>query len=212
MEFLPESIQEYAEHHTDPESAILAELNRETNLKVLYPRMLSGHLQGRFLAMVSKMIRPQRIIEIGTYTGYSALCLSEGLLEHGKVTTLELDAELEDMIREYFAKAGAADRLDLHIGNAMDILPTLEGPFDLAFIDADKQNYVSYYQMLLPKMRSGGVILADNVLWSGQVLDPNVHDKETEGLRNFANFVSSDDSVERILLPIRDGIMMIMKK
>lgn len=212
MEFLPDTIQAYAEQHTDPEPTILADLNRETYLKVLYPRMLSGHLQGRFLSMMAKVIRPKRILEIGTYTGYSGICLSEGLLENGKITTLEIDPELEDMIRDYFERAGASHLLDLHIGNAVELIPTLEGEFDLVFIDADKQNYIRYYEMVLPKMRSGGVIFADNVLWSGQVVDPNVQDKETNGLREFANFVSSDSRVERILLPIRDGIMMIMKK
>lgn len=212
MEFLPDIIQAYAEQHTDPEPALLAELNRETYLKVLYPRMLSGHLQGRFLAMMSKVTRPQRILEIGSYTGYSGLCLAEGLQENGVLTTIEIDPELEDMIRDYFDKAGQSHLLDLRIGNAVDIIPTLEGPFDLVFIDADKYNYTHYFEMVLPKMRQGGVILADNVLWSGQVTDPNVQDKETQGLREFANFVSSDPRVERILLPIRDGIMMIMKK
>lgn len=212
MEFLPEHIQAYAEKHTEPEPGVLAELNRETWLKILYPRMLSGPFQGRFLSMVSKLIRPRRILEVGTYTGYSALCMAEGMDPEGTLTSIELDPELEDMIREYFEKAGQTAKLDLRIGNAMEIIPTLEGPFDLAFIDADKQNYIAYYQMILPKMRSGGMILADNVLWSGQVTDPDVNDKETKGLRDFANFVSSDDTVERILLPIRDGIMMIMKK
>jgi predicted O-methyltransferase YrrM len=212
MEFLPEIIQEYAERHTDPEPPILAELNRETNLKVLYPRMLSGHLQGRFLSMMAKVIRPTRILEIGSYTGYSALCLAEGLAPEGTITTLEIDPELEDMIRDYFERAGESHRLDLRIGNAVEIIPTLEGPFDLVFIDADKYNYTTYFELILPKLRPGGVIFADNVLWSGQVTDPNVQDKETQGLREFANFVSSDPRVERILLPIRDGIMMIMKK
>lgn len=212
MEFLPEIIQAYAEQHTDPEPELLAALNRETYLKVLYPRMLSGHLQGRFLAMMSKVVRPQRILEIGSYTGYSGLCMCEGLQEGGILTTIEIDPELEDMIRDYFDKAGQSHLLDLRIGDAVDIIPTLEGPFDLVFIDADKYNYTRYFEMVLPKMRQGGVILADNVLWSGQVTDPNVQDKETQGLREFANFVSSDPRVERILLPIRDGIMMIMKK
>lgn len=212
MEFLPENIQAYAERHTDPEPPILAQLNRETNLKVLYPRMLSGHLQGRFLAMMAKVIQPKRILEIGSYTGYSALCMAEGLVPDGTITTIEIDPELEDMIRDYFARAGQTHRLDLHIGNAVEIIPTLEGTFDLVFIDADKQNYTTYFELILPKLRTGGVIFADNVLWSGQVTDPNVQDKETQGLRDFANFVSSDPRVERILLPIRDGIMMIMKK
>lgn len=212
MEFLPEEIQAYSEAMSSPEPAHLSELNRETHLKILYPRMLSGHLQGRLLSMVSKLVQPKLAVEVGTYTGYSAICMAEGLAPGGKLITIEVDPELEDTITRYFEKAGVADRVELVIADATAYLESIEGPVDLAFLDADKQNYVRYYETLVPKMRSGGVILADNVLWSGRVLDPDVQDKETEGLRNFAKFVAGDDRVEQVLLTVRDGIMIIRKK
>lgn len=212
MEFLPEEIQAYSEKMSSPEPAHLSELDRETHLKILYPRMLSGHLQGRLLSMVSKMVQPKLAVEVGTYTGYSAICMAEGLAPGGKLITIEVDPELEETINRYFEKAGVADRVELVIADATAYLDSIEGPVDLAFLDADKQNYVRYYETLVPKMRSGGVIMADNVLWSGRVLDPDVHDKETEGLRNFANFVAEDERVEQVLLTVRDGIMIIRKK
>lgn len=211
MDFIDPNIQRYAEEFTSPEPDLLADLNRETNLKVLYPRMLSGHLQGRVLSMFSKMIRPHRILEIGTYTGYSALCLAEGLVEGGKVVTLEVDGELEAMVRDYAAKTGNSEQIDMRIGPALEIIPTLEDTFDLAFIDADKHNYSNYFDLILPKLRPGGFIMADNVLWSGRVLTPNEKDKETTGLRNFVAHVANTPEVEQVLLPIRDGIMLIQK-
>jgi predicted O-methyltransferase YrrM len=212
MEFLPLPVQEYAERFTSPESETLKQLNHETWQKVLYPRMLSGHLQGRVLSMFSHMLRPTRVLEVGTYTGYSAICFAEGLAPGGKVTTLEVNAELQPMAEQYFREAGKADCIQMLVGDATELLPTLEGPFDLVFLDADKENYTTYYKMVLPKLRQGGILLADNVLWSGRVMDENVHDKETEGLRDFVNFVSHDASVEHLLLPVRDGIMMVRKK
>jgi predicted O-methyltransferase YrrM len=212
MEFLPVPIQEYAERFTSPEPAPLRHLNQETWQKVLSPRMLSGHLQGRILSMFSHMMRPSRVLEVGTYTGYSAICFAEGLAPGGKVITLEVNAELEPMARQYFHEAGQAANIELLIGDAREIIPGLTDTFDLVFLDADKENYTTYYKLILPKMRSGGLLLADNVLWSGRVMDENVHDEETEGLRDFVNFVSHDATVEQLLLPVRDGIMMVRKK
>lgn len=212
MDFLPPDLQAYAERYTSPEPELLAALNRETWLKVLYPRMLSGHIQGRMLSMFSKMVRPQRILEIGTYTGYSAICLAEGLAPGGSLDTIDINAELEDMVLRYFALAGLGGRARMHVGDATRIVPQLEGPYDLVFIDADKENYCRYLDLALPKVRPGGLILADNVLWSGRVVDPEVKDKETQGLRDFVQKVAQSDAVEHVLLPVRDGIMAILKR
>ena len=212
MEFLPPDLQAYAERFTSPEPPVLAALNRETWLKVLYPRMLSGHIQGRMLSMFSKMIRPQRILEIGTYTGYSAICMSEGLAPGGSIVTIDINAELEDMVLKYFAEAGIADRAQMIVGDARQVVPALEGPYDLVFIDADKESYCDYLDLVVPKLRPGGLILADNVLWSGRVLDPKTEDKETQGLRAFVQKVADRDDLDYVLLPVRDGIMAVMKK
>jgi caffeoyl-CoA O-methyltransferase len=211
MDFLDPALQEYSERFTSPESDLLAELNRETNLKVLYPRMLSGHLQGRFLSMLSRIKRPEQILEIGTYTGYSAICMAEGLVDGGQLTTIEVDPEREDMIRDYLQRAGLTDRVKLIIGKAGEVIPRLQGSYDLVFLDADKENYVHYYDLILPKMPSGGMIIADNMLWSGRVLDENAKDKETLGLRAFVQHVVDDENTDQILVPIRDGIMLIIK-
>lgn len=211
MDFLDPALQAYSERFTTPESSVLAELNRETNLKVLYPRMISGHLQGRFLSTIARLKQPQHVLEVGTYTGYSAICMAEGLVAGGRLTSIELEPEREEMIRRYLGKAGIADAVDLIIGNATEVISDLDGPFDLVFLDADKENYVNYYEMVLPKMPSGGLIVADNMLWSGNVLNENVTDKETVGLREFVQHVSQDEKVEQILVPVRDGIMLIIK-
>ena len=211
MEFIDPTIEAYAEAHSTPESEVLAALNRETHLKVLYPRMLSGHLQGSVLSLISKLHRPRRIIEVGTYTGYSAICMASGLTEDGMLHTLDIDGELKEMAESYFEKAGVGDKITMHIGNALDVIPTLDETFDLALIDADKSNYVNYFNLIFPKMRSGGIILADNVLWSGRILDESVNDKETQGIREFNKFVKTFSGVEHVLLPIRDGIMVIRK-
>lgn len=213
MDFLPKEINAYVESKTQAESPVLAELNRKTHLNVLYPRMLSGHLQGRTLAFFSKMLQPKRILEIGTYTGYATLCLAEGLTEDGKIITIEKDIELSDMILDYAEKAGVLEKIELKIGDAKAIIPTLTETFDLVFLDADKQHYLHYYELVLPKLRQGGVIFADNVLWSGKIASPALpNDKETLGLQAFNDAVSKDNRVECVLLPIRDGIMMIRKK
>jgi len=214
MDFLDPNISDYAENHTSPESIILADLNRDTYTNVLIPRMLSGHMQGRILSMFSKMTRPTTILEVGTYTGYSALCLAEGLQPNGKLITIDINEELEDRIRKYFDQSPFAQQIELQIGNAVEIIPTISTPIDLAFIDADKENYAVYYDMIIERMPSGGVIIADNVLWSGKVLDKNQleKDEETKALHLFNEKVNADDRVENVLMPVRDGLMVIRKK
>ncbi|KYG84914.1 methyltransferase [Roseivirga seohaensis] len=213
MEFIPEDIQKYVEAHTDPESELLMDLNRETHAKVMMPRMLSGHLQGRALSMISHMIKPSRILEIGTYTGYSALCMAEGLAEGGKLITLDKNEELEEMVRGYFEKAGYTNTIDFRIGNAIELIPEIEGPFDLVFIDADKANYYNYFKLVFEKVRSGGFIIADNVLWSGKVVQTEKKiDKDTQAILDFNRLTHEDDRVENVLLPIRDGLMVLRKK
>ncbi|WNJ21215.1 O-methyltransferase [Pontibacter sp. G13] len=212
MDFLPPDIDAYVAAHTSPESELLAELNRDTHLKTLYPRMLSGHVQGRILSMISHMIRPKRVLEIGTFTGYSCLCLAEGLPEDGKIISLELNPELEFMIRPRLIEAGIEDQVELVFGDAMTNLESIEGPFDLVFIDADKARYPIYYERVLPKVRTGGFLLVDNVLWSGKITDLSVKDKETTGIRAFNDLVTEDDRVEQVLLPVRDGMMLVRKR
>lgn len=207
-----DKLENYITDHTSAEQEVLRELNRETHVKVLFPRMMSGHLQGKFLQMVSWMIRPGRVLEIGTYTGYSAICLAGGLKEQGVVHTIEINPELEDIILKYVVKAGLSDKIQLHIGDAIDIIPDLDETFDLVFIDADKENYLNYYHLVFDKVREGGFILADNALWDGKVVEEKKrYDKETEGIIKFNDFVQNDDRVENVLLPVRDGIMIIRK-
>jgi caffeoyl-CoA O-methyltransferase len=211
MDLLLETLQRYLDTHTTPEPAHLQALNRETHLKVLMPRMLSGHYQGRILALFSHMLRPRLILEIGTYTGYSALCLAEGLAEGGTLITLDINEELEDSVRAHFEKAGLNTKIDFRIGNALDLLPQVEGHPELVFIDADKINYLKYYEMVLPKMPVGGILIADNVLWSGKVMDEHIQDKDTRALREFNSRIQADPRVENVLLPIRDGLMVVRK-
>ncbi|PKR81005.1 methyltransferase [Brumimicrobium salinarum] len=213
MEFLKQELEDYVNAHTSNESDTLAELNRQTHIKVLQPRMLSGHLQGRTLSMFSKMIRPKRILEIGTYTGYSAICLAEGLDEDGMLLTLDVNYELEDMVNEYINKAGYSNKIKMIVGDAMEIVPTLDLDFDLVFIDADKTNYSNYYDLLIKDLPSGSIIIADNVLWSGKVIAPTKkNDKDTEALKIFNQKIQDDPRVENVLMPIRDGLMVIRKK
>lgn len=213
MKFLADGIEEYAEAHSEEENELLRKLNRETHAKVLNPRMLSGHIQGRFLSMISRMVRPERILEIGTYTGYSALCLCEGLVEDGTLVTIDINEELETMTRRYFDESPYASQIDYQIGNALEIVPTLEGNFDLIFIDADKINYIAYYNMCLSKVCQGGFIIADNVLWSGKVAQTELKksDKDTPLLIEFNRMVQEDKRVSNLLLPIRDGLMILQK-
>ncbi len=213
MEFIDEKLSAYAEEHTTPESKVLQDLNRETNAKVLNPRMLSGHLQGRFLSMLCHMIKPKQVLEIGTYTGYSALCLSEGLADGGTIHTIDINDELTEMINRYVDGAGLTRKVKLYVGNAIDIIPKINEIFDLVFIDADKVNYSNYYDLVFDKVRRGGFILADNVLWSGKVLeDRKKMDEDTMAIADFNNKVMADVRVENVLVPIRDGVMLIRKK
>lgn len=212
MDFLSNDLQHYIEKMSSPESEVLAALRRDTHLKVLYPQMISGHYQGRVLSFLSKMIRPKKILEIGTFTGYSAICMAEGLVSGGKLFTIDLNAELELIIRKGLKHAGIEDRVILHFGNALEIIPEIEGPFDLVFIDADKSNYRNYFELVLPRLAEGGIIVADNVLWSGRIFDESQNDKETTGIRDFSSFVQQDERVEQVILPVRDGIMLIRKK
>ena len=208
MEILDERLQRYAEQHTTPESDLLKKINRDTHANVLMPRMLSGHLQGRVLSMISHMLRPNAILEIGTYTGYSALCLAEGLAQGGKLITIDINEELEEKVKGYFESF--RDQIEYRIGRALDILPSLTELFDLVFIDADKSNYAKYFDLVIEKVRPGGFILADNVLWSGKVLDKRP-DAVTKAIISFNEKIHNDKRVENVLLPIRDGIMMIRK-
>lgn len=213
MDFLPADITAYAEAHTSPESELLHRLSRNTRAHVMAPRMLSGHLQGRFLAMISGMIRPRRILEIGTYTGYSALCLAEGLTEDGRLITIDHNEELEEFARSYWQQSPLNDKIDLRIGPAADVIPTLDGPFDLVFIDADKRNNSLYFDLIFEKLRPGGIVLADNVLWSGKVIDEvKPADQDTAAVLTFNQKIQDDPRVENVLLPIRDGIMLIRKR
>lgn len=213
MNFIAPELDNYCKEHTDPESDILHQLFRETFQKVLQPRMLSGRFQGRLLAMISKMLRPNYILEIGTYTGYSALCLAEGLRKDGKMITIDKNEELEDIVQKYIHKGGYQNQIKMITGNALEIIPTLEGSPDLVFLDADKSNYLNYYEMLIPKMETGAFILADNVLWSGKVIQPvNPKDTDTIELLKFNKHVQDDQRVENVLLPIRDGLTLIRKK
>ncbi|MGV3599404.1 MAG: O-methyltransferase [Bacteroidota bacterium] len=214
MDFLDPKINQYAEDHTSPENSVLQALNRETYANVLMPRMLSGHIQGRILAMISKMLRPRRILEIGTYTGYSALCFAEGLTEDGVLHTIDINEELETMVRNYIGLAGLENKIKFHIGNALEIIPTLDETFDLVFLDADKENYAAYYDLVIDKLSTGGIIVADNVLWSGKVLDEKelAKDVETKALNEFNKKVLADPRVENVLMPVRDGLNVIRKK
>ncbi|MBX0335197.1 O-methyltransferase [Pontibacter sp. HSC-14F20] len=214
MEFLDEELQQYAEEHTSPESELLHKINRQTYLNVMKPRMLSGHLQGRLLSMFSHMIRPKQILEVGTYTGYSALCLAEGLQEDGTLHTIDINEELEDTVRGYIKEAGLSESVKYYIGNALEIIPTIDTTFDLVFIDADKYNYATYYDLVIDRVRSGGYIIADNVLWSGKVLAKyrKKLDEDTAALLDFNKMVQDDPRVENILLPVRDGLMVARKK
>ena len=212
MDFLQEDISKYADDHTSPESELLEHLNRETHLKVLIPRMLSGHLQGRVLSMLSHMIKPVNVLEVGTYTGYSALCMAEGLAANGHIDTIDLNEELTPIVQKYWNQSDYEKQITLHIGNALDIIPTLQKSYDLVFIDADKENYSTYYDLIFEKIPVGGYMIADNVLWSGNVLQaPEEMKESTQGIVEFNNKVQNDSRVENVLMPIRDGLMVLRK-
>lgn len=205
-------IDDYLAAHSDPEPDYLAVINRKTHLKMLNPRMLSGHLQGRVLAMLSKMIQPSRILEIGTFTAYSALCLAEGLTKTGIVHTIEADDELEEMIKDNIALSPFKDKIEVHIGDAKELIPKLNEEFDLVFIDGDKREYCDYLEIVLPKLRQGGFVLADNTLWDGKVLsEKDTNDFQTESIKIFNQKLSVDARVEKVMLPLRDGLTLIRK-
>ena len=212
MDFLSSEIENYSLSHTSEENDLLKDLNRQTHVQVLQPRMLSGHLQGRILSMFSHMIRPSRVLEIGTYTGYSALCIAEGISENGKIITIDSNKELEPFTRTYFSKSKFNNQIEFIVGNALNVIPQLEETWDLVFIDADKENYLNYYELVLKNVRKGGFIIADNVLWSGKVtqeISPN--DNETSGIVEFNKKVNKDSRVENVLVPVRDGLMVLRK-
>lgn len=207
MHFISQELENYIEQHSEKEPELLAALNKETYQKVLLPRMLSGHFQGRVLSMLSKLIRPVNILEIGTYTGYSALCLCEGMKENGTLHTIDIKEELVDFQRKHFDKSPWGNQIVQHLGEALDIIPNLDLKFDLVFIDADKENYINYFELIVPKMNKGGIILSDNVLWSGKVLEPlNPKDVSTKILLEYNLLLKNDPRVETVLLPIRDGL------
>lgn len=209
---ITEELEEYCEAHSTPESDLLYRLNRETNLKCIKPRMISGHLQGRLLSFISQMMRPKRILEIGTYTGYATLCLAEGLSDDGRIDTIEVDEELEEIIRRYFSQSDYNEKITLHIGDALQVLKQLDATWDLVFMDAEKDDYIAYYELVLPRLRQGGIIMADNVLWSGKVIqEVKTGDKETRALMKFNDYILADKRVKNFLLPFRDGIMIIEK-
>jgi len=212
MYFLPEAIVNYVHQHTSPETPVLKQLNRETHVKVMIPQMLSGHFQGAVLRMFSQMLRPKAVLEIGTYTGYSAICLCEGLQEGGVLHTIDINEELEDMRQRYFEKAKLTHCIQQHIGKALDIIPTLNEQFDLVFIDADKVNYSNYYHQIFGKLQQNGYIIADNTLWNGKVTKmAKKSDKDTIALQAFNRMIQEDERVENLLLPFNDGLMMARK-
>lgn len=209
MEFISEVLADYVIANSQSEPKILKDLARETHQKVLLPRMLSGILQGRFLSMLSKLITPKRILEIGTYTGYATLCLAEGLASGGEIDTIDKNEELLDFQRKYFDRSGFGTQIHQHLGNAIDLIPNLKNDYDLVFLDADKSNYLNYFELVLPKTRSGGLILSDNVLWSGKVTQKaDSDDKDTQVLQKFNKLLASDPRVESVLLPLRDGLTL----
>ncbi|MFM7019248.1 MAG: O-methyltransferase [Aquirufa sp.] len=209
MEFIDEAIEEYSRLFSDAPSELLQSLDRETHARILQPRMLSGHLQGRFLSTLSKLISPQLIVEIGTYTGYSALCLAEGLRPEGQLITIDINEELETFTRSFFDRSPYAKQIDYRIADAQSELAHIKGPIDLVFIDADKRNYARYFDLIIDKMRPGGLILVDNVLWSGKIVDEKANDKSTNALREFNQKCLDDPRVEKMLLPLRDGLYML---
>ena len=213
MDFISDDIMTYAINHTQEESNLLKALNKETHQKILQSRMISGHFQGRVLSFISQLIRPETILEIGTYTGYATLCLAEGLTKNGKIHTIEINEELIDFQKKYFDKSKFKNQIFTHIGDAIDIIPKLKFKYDLIFLDADKANYPNYMEMVVPKLKRGGVLVADNVLWNGKVLDyqQKRDDIETKGIKLFSELVKKNSSLQTLLLPIRDGLMMCRK-
>lgn len=205
------AIEEYLEQHTTPMDEVLHELYRETHLHAMNPRMASGPVQGRFLQLLCQLMQPKKVLEIGTFTGFATICMARGMASDGLLTTIEANEEYEGIIRKYLAKAAVADRVKLIIGDAKEVIPTLDGGFDLIFIDADKINYPKYYDLVIEKLNPGGVILADNVLWEGKVLNVGTKERDTKAIQAFNDKVQNDPRVENVLLPLRDGLMMVRK-
>ncbi|CAN5169973.1 O-methyltransferase [soil metagenome] len=213
MHFIPEALDKYAVQHTQAEPELLARLTRETHLKIVQPRMLSGHYLGRLLSMISKITQPKRILEIGTYTGYSALCLAEGLAQNGEIHTIDINEELTTIQQKYFDLSEFGNQIIPHLGNAREIIPSLNGKFDLIFIDADKPNYPAYFDLVINRIPSGGLLLTDNVLWSGKVIEElHPDDESTRALLEYNKKIANDPRVETILLPVRDGLSITRKK
>ncbi|WP_452228573.1 MULTISPECIES: O-methyltransferase [unclassified Lacinutrix] len=213
MHFLPEKLDDYVVAHSQEEPELLQQLTRETYQKILQPIMLSGPYQGRVLSMLSKLIRPKSILELGTFTGYATLCLAEGLQQEGEIDTIDVNEELLDFQRKYFDKSGYGSQIQQHLGSAIDILPTLDKTYDLVFIDADKPNYSNYFHLIIDKLNPGGIILSDNVLWHGKVIEPlNEKDVSTKAVLDFNTLLRNDDRIETVLLPIRDGLTISRKK
>ena len=212
MPIQDDSILAYALQHSSAEDEVLLSLSRETNLRTVYPNMLSGHLQGKLLEMISHLLKPARILEIGTFTGYSGICLARGLADNGILHTIDINDETTAIARKYFDLAGVTDKIRIHTGKALEIIPTLGDVFDLVFIDADKAQYINYYNAVFDKLRTGGFILADNVLWGGKVLESSKYnDRETRGILDFNKFISEDKRIEKLLIPLRDGMFLIRK-
>lgn len=209
---IPVELEKYILESIGAEDPLLKELDRETHIKLVRPRMISGHLQGKILTMFSKMIRPANILEIGTFTGYSAICLAKGLQAGGKLVTIEIDDELQGFAEKYFKKAGLADRIEQKIGSALEIIPQLQETFELVFLDADKKEYPEYYHLVFDKVVPGGYIIADNTLWDGKVIEPlGPKDDQTKGILQFNELIASDNRVEKVILPVRDGITILRK-
>ena len=205
-------IEDYIRKNSSKEPEVLKDLNKETYLKVLNPRMLSGHLQGRFLSIITKLIKPKKILEIGTYTGYSAICMAEGLIENGIIHTIDINEELVSIQNKYFAKSKCNNSIIQHVGDARNIIKSINEKFDLVFLDADKENYIEYFKLVIEKVKKGGLIIADNVLWTGKVVEPDKDDDElTQYLIDFNKMINEDDRVENIILPLRDGLNIILK-
>jgi caffeoyl-CoA O-methyltransferase len=212
MEFIEKALSLYCENHSTNEDDLLKALSRETHLKNLSPRMLSGHLQGQFLTLVTQLIKPLKVLEIGTFTGYSALCIAKGLPKNGQLITIDYNEEIESIARKYFEQSPWASQIDFRIGDAKSIIPSIENGFDMVFLDADKRAYSQYYDLVIDKLNSGGLMIADNVLWSGKVLDEKANDGDTIALKAFNLKVKNDNRVTCTLLPLRDGLMMIRKQ
>lgn len=212
MHFISNELERYAESHSSPEPELLAELRRETHLKVVQPRMLSGHVQGRLLSLISRIQQPQIVLEIGTYTGYSALCLAEGLSPAGTLHTLEVNEEFGPIAREYFSRSPYMDRLHMHIGHALDLMPNIAGPYDLVFIDGKKEEYPEYFEALYPRVRPGGLIVSDNILWSGKVVrEAAVNDRATRTLQAYNRLLKEHPGLHTVILPLRDGLTLSYK-